>query len=610
MERLAVEFVLRASLIVLTIALVLRALRIKSAAAQHAVWTGVLFVMMLLPAWIAWGPKAGVPVLPAQPEVVTSAGPVIENAPEAAVVLETLEAPAARPLAWNWEAVFLGVYLLGAAVLLLRLAVGTIRANRLTSISCASPVTVGFLRPRIILPVCVVDWPQAQLDAVLTHEREHVHRRDPLFQWLALFNRAVFWFHPVAWWLERKLSALAEEACDDAVLERGHDPHEYSECLLELARTVQRAGTRVNVVAMAMPGGGLPQRIKTIIAGVRTQHVSRTRMACAALACAIPMAVFAAGTLDHVPQILPLLPLPARPIPQPPVLIAQASPLQVSSKPPETPPAKLEFEVATIRPSNLRTNADGRELVPIVKGGLGTSDPGQISYTGTWLPWLFMTAYGLKDSQQLLTPDWLRSERFDITAKIPAGTTPEQFNIMLQNLLLERFRVSLHHESRTLPVYALVVAKNGLKLMESGKLSGDASLPAGTAIGGKRDEQGFPILPPSYTGIVGWPSDGHVRWTGSRVVLWKMALLVRDRVEYPIVDETGLTGEYDFKLDLPLGARPGAPTSQAAGPVEASDPAPSIFEALENQLGLRLEQRKAPLDVVVIDHIEKVPTDN
>jgi uncharacterized protein (TIGR03435 family) len=289
-------------------------------------------------------------------------------------------------------------------------------------------------------------------------------------------------------------------------------------------------------------------------------------------------------------------------------LIAQ---VQAPATAPEAPPEAVEFEVATIRPSGLQMNADGRVLAPIVKGGLGTSDPGQISYTGIWLTSLFMTAYGLKDSQQLSTPDWFRSERFDITAKIPMGTTPEQFNIMLQNLLLERFRVSLHHESRTLPVYALVVAKNGPKLMESGKLSGDASLPPGTAIGGKRDEQGFPILPPGFSGIVGWPSDGHVRWTGSRVVLSKLAGLVRDRVEYPIVDETGLTGEYDFKLDLPLPARPGGPNPQAAGPAEgASDPAPSIFETLENQLGLKLEQKKSPLDVVVVDHIEKTPTDN
>src|SRR5580698_7197060 len=259
-----VEFAFRTSLIVLTTAVVLRALRIKSAAAKHGVWASVIVIMLALPVWMAWGPKASVPVLPAT-SVPTPV--VVDTSEQPPLVMpEIPDAPlAVKAPVWNWEAVFLGGYFLGALALLLRLAIGTIRAQRLTSASCAAPVTVGLLRPRIILPVSSREWTREQLDAVLTHEREHARRRDPLFQWLALLNRAVFWFHPLAWWLERKLSALAEEACDAAVLERGHDPCAYSRYLLELAREVKRAGTRVNVVAdavaMTMPGSYLPQRV-------------------------------------------------------------------------------------------------------------------------------------------------------------------------------------------------------------------------------------------------------------------------------------------------------------------------------------------------------------
>ena len=184
-------------------------------------------------------------------------------------------------------------------MLLLRLAIGAIRANRLTSATCVVPVTVGLLHPRIILPECSREWPQAQLDAVLAHEGEHIRRRDPLFQWIALLNRAIFWFHPLAWWLERKLSGLAEEACDAAVLSRGHDPREYSEYLLDLARSVRRAGARVDAVGMAMPGIGLKHRIRQMLSGVPVPRISRPRMACTVAVCAGAAAILAAGTLVH-----------------------------------------------------------------------------------------------------------------------------------------------------------------------------------------------------------------------------------------------------------------------------------------------------------------------
>ncbi len=311
MERLVVEFLLRSSLIILTAALVLRALRIRAAAAQHAVWVGVLVVMLALPFWISWGPKASLAVLPAQ-----NASPVRTTSPIAVDSATTIADASQRfdvsfqptvrnesAVHWSRNAFFIGAYLFGAGALLLRLIIGTIRANQLTSSSCAAPVTVGLLRPKVILPDCAGEWSQAQLDAVLAHEQAHVRRRDPLVLWLALLNRAVFWFHPLAWWLEGRIAALAEEACDAAVIEHGHDPREYSEYLLDVARAVQRAGTRVNVTSMAMPGSYLTPRIKKIIAGVSSSRVSRVRMAGAVFACALCSAMFAAGTLEHVARI-------------------------------------------------------------------------------------------------------------------------------------------------------------------------------------------------------------------------------------------------------------------------------------------------------------------
>jgi hypothetical protein len=167
---------------------------------------------------------------------------------------------------------------------------------------CAAPVTVGFFHPTVIVPEHWREWTQAQLDAVLTHEHEHARRRDSLVQWLALLNRALFWFHPVAWWLERRPSSLAEEACDNVVLTHGHSPREYAEYLIDMARSVTRSGARLNVAGMAMPGSFLPQRIRQIMEGGQAPRISRTRMACVTAACAITCTVFAAGTLDHARQ--------------------------------------------------------------------------------------------------------------------------------------------------------------------------------------------------------------------------------------------------------------------------------------------------------------------
>jgi hypothetical protein len=158
---------------------------------------------------------------------------------------------------------------------------------------------VGWLHPAVILPNHWQEWPEQQLDAVLIHEREHVRRRDSLIQWLALLNRALFWFHPLSWWLERKLSVLAEEACDAVVLARGHKPQDYSEYLLDIARSVSRSGSRLGMVGMAMPGYLLRQRIGQILNSCGALPISRTRIVAAVAACATSSVLLASGTLDH-----------------------------------------------------------------------------------------------------------------------------------------------------------------------------------------------------------------------------------------------------------------------------------------------------------------------
>src|SRR5580704_5072609 len=270
MESLFVECAVRAALIAVVTAVVLRVIGIKPAAARHTAWTGVMLTMLLLPIWTAWGPKAPIRLLPP----VDWRGSI--QTPRQNVLPYSVRLTEIRPIQtsephragqnWTWQSLLLIVYGIGAFGFLTRLAIGTARTHRLRnranvrdgrgiSSECTCPITVGWLHPVVILPKNWQEWPPQQLDAVLTHEREHVRRRDPLIQWLALVNRAIFWFHPLSWWLERKLSVLAEEACDAAVLARGHSPQDYSEYLLDIARSVSRSGSRLGIVGMGMPGG-------------------------------------------------------------------------------------------------------------------------------------------------------------------------------------------------------------------------------------------------------------------------------------------------------------------------------------------------------------------
>jgi uncharacterized protein (TIGR03435 family) len=581
MERLFIECSIRAMLIAVGTAAILGLLRVRPAAARHAAWTGVLAAMLLLPAWSAWGPRAGLALLPARSErpavVMTAETPAFAKAEIPRVV-----SPKAPLPGWSWDAILFGVYLAGAGALLLRLVVGTIRARRLTESACAAPITVGLLRPRVILPECSKQWTAVQLDAVLAHERAHVRRRDPLVQWLALLNRAVFWFHPLAWWLERRLTSLAEEACDGVVLELGHDPGEYAEALLDMGRSVKEAGNRVAALGMSMPGRGLPHRVRLIFDGPRLPRISRTRIVAVAAACSTAAALFGAGTLERIPAAI-ALPLPLAAAPAPPELVlAQAKSSSLPTAPSAALEPKLEFEVASVQQEGPGPFRRG------VTGGPETSDPEWITYH-LLMQGLLREAYGV-DFDRISGPDWFATDRFAIEAKVPPGATKEQVQIMLQNLLVARFGLAFHWTSQDFPYYELTIAKGGPKFKES------AGPRAGEPVGGMSEG----IMRETLRDC---PMPELVFELGAR-----LGTITGPNTYEPgrIVDHTGLTGKYDFTLEYALG--PG----YVLGGALTADPGagPSLFEALEQQAGLKLEETKAQLQVLVIDRANRIPEDN
>ena len=276
---------------------------------------------------------------------------------------------------------------------------------------------------------------------------------------------------------------------------------------------------------------------------------------------------------------------------------------------------RLEFEVASIKPA--APEAAGRGVV-FMQGGPGTSDPSQIRYTNVTIRLMIMNAFNVKRFQ-LTAPGTVDDLHFDVLAKVPKDATKEDTRVMLQNLLSDRFGMKFHRETKEMQAYALTAAKGGVKL----KPSADAPPPEpdgrGLSVPGppKLDKNGFPTFPAGGRGLMMMFANGQMHGTGAQETISQICDFISNQLGRPVVDQTGLNGKYDFNLEfapenmppLPPGAGPAMGRGDAPGP-PSSDPAPTLIVALQEQLGLKLEAQKLAVDIVVVDHIEKTPTEN
>lgn len=296
--------------------------------------------------------------------------------------------------------------------------------------------------------------------------------------------------------------------------------------------------------------------------------------------------------------------------------------------------AQLQFEVASVRPSApLQAGASGSMRNT---GGPGTGDPERITYSRVPMRSLISQVYRV-GFDQIAGPEWVvttagaEATRYDISAKIPPGTTQAQFTEMLRNLLAERFQLTLHHATKEFSGYALVVAKGGSKLKQSAGPLTEAEKTEPSASGGlsmELEKDGFPRLFPGRN--MGGHYDERDEGDEVRIRFRDYSLSdLAQQLSFPllthVVDKTGMMGKFDFtlKFELPREAfmvgfgaisplAPGEPwigsTNQPA-PAQV-DAVPIISAAMEKQLGLKLEPAKIPMDVLVIDHIEKTPAQN
>jgi uncharacterized protein (TIGR03435 family) len=253
------------------------------------------------------------------------------------------------------------------------------------------------------------------------------------------------------------------------------------------------------------------------------------------------------------------------------------------------------FEVVSIKPA---PPPDPRGMTVGSHGGPGTDDPGLFTGENFDLRGLVSNAYDIPH-YRISAPDWMATARFNIAVKVPAGATKEQFRLMMQNMLAERFKLVVHHDKKEMQLYELVIAKGGPKLRRSageplkeGDGEPDRKRPLEPM---KLAADGYPALSEGTTMAM---MNGRARVRYPRETIESFAQTLSYQVGRPVTDLTGLTGKYDIALFWDYGG--------------TSDPdaGPTLEAAIQSQLGLKLESKKGPVDIVVVDHAEKVPTEN
>jgi bla regulator protein blaR1 len=425
----------------------------------------------------------------------------------------------------------------------------------MSSPALLEPGVFGIFRPVLLLPEGILERlaPQ-QLQAIVAHELCHVRRRDNLAAALHMVVESIFWFHPLVWWIGSRLVDERERACDEEVLRQGSAPKVYAEGILNVCKFYVESPLSC---VSGVTGSNLKKRIEAIMTHriVRSMGFGR-KLILAAVSIAAVMLPVAIGILN-----------------------AQSS----STRP--------QFEVASVK---LNTSGANNQL-------FGSHSPGTFNADNYPLLGLIAGAYNVKPFQIAGAPGWIESARYDVVAKpsvnpVKKTITREsmvkdqtEMRLMLQSLLEDRFQLRFHRETKELPVYALTIAKGGLKLPEAGCTTYDFNNPPPRPAPGEKR--------PDYCGNLSAGGSGPKQTVNAfGITMTDFIGLFSDYTERVVVDKTGFTGKFNAHLEFT--------------PDDAQDSSgPSLFTAIEEQLGLKLESTKSPVEVLVIDHVER-PSEN
>ncbi len=540
--------------------LVLRYLRRLDSATRFAIWWLVLLAIVVLPLIPrpAFHHAKTVPAILAPPlahyRQLPAIAPAVFDAP---IVVEPSAAsswPKFLFAAWAIISAVKSLQLVRAYLYLRRLKRGATPWDRplpvsprgvrlLLSNAISSPVAIGFLRPSILIPAALpAQISDDGMDHVLLHEAAHVARRDDWTTLLARILGAIFVLQPVVLWVLSRIDREREMACDDWVVAHTGAARLYAESLVQVCE-LSRGPAR----AVLAPGVlGRKSHVRERIEHLVTARAFGSR-------ASAPRLLAGAGVLAGLTVGLAVAPR----------WIAFAQ--------------RPEFEVASVKLNKIVSpRFDTR---PQRSGDL-------VTMHRTRLFTMIFYAYHLTGNFQLVgnqeaQPWW---DWYDLDAKAPETTSEDQLRLMLQALLEDRFKLKVHRETRELPAYRLVLAKAGLKLK-----------PEAAAFDFKVEGRSVPLREGSCLPLLS--RDGvHLGCKGGTIA--QLASILRADLRSPVVDETGLTGQYDFEL---VYQPPNASTQTLPDDLI---PAPPIPEAIQS-LGLRLEKGKAPVEVLVVDHVEK-----
>lgn len=457
------------------------------------------------------------------------------------------------------------------------------------------PGVAGWIRPLLLLPQGISErLTPAEMNAIVAHELCHVRRRDNLLASIHMMVEAIFWFHPLVWWIGARLIEERECACDEEVVSRGNAPDLYAEAIVKVCKW----STEWPLACVAgVTGGDLKRRIERIMTARDVPVLSAAKKAALTIAgAAVLMAPVLVG-IANAPVILAQTPSG--------VLQWQAA-----------AGGHMAFEVASVKlakpgsrghaPNFALDDGDG------FRTDSGENPHGRLSVV--WSAPVFISfAYKLRltpDQRQAMLarlPKWVDTDFFEIEAKAVGSPSKDQMRLMMQSLLEERFHLAVHYEAQEMPVYALTLVKPGMwgpRLIRHADGPPCDVGPQDRSVRANPDADVFPPRCESQTSVPG--KYGRIVQGARNTTMTVLAGFLARTGGRPVVDRTGITDRIDYRLEWTLESNgplvPGVEVEPDPNPL-------SFMEAVREQLGLKLESTKAPVQTLVIDHIER-PSEN